>query len=397
MDGMAGFRPQAQAVQGRRVLFVNHASRMGGAEQVLLALLPGFHGRAGLWLFEDGPLRDRAQALGVPALLPPGASAFDSVKRDASLLRALPMLGGLLRGLRGIARAAADYELLYANSQKAFVLAAPASVIARRPLIWHLHDILTPAHFGAQQLRLLRLLSRIPARIIVPSRAAAEAFVQLCGATDRLRVVPNGVSLPPAPAGEDRAALRHRLGLPDAPLVGVFSRLSPWKGQDVALRALADLPGVHGIFAGAPLFGEADYAQKLQSLSGELQIAARTHFLGHRDDVPELMRAMDVVLHPSVDPEPFGRTLVEAMLSRVPLVATATGAAPEILADGAAGLLVPPRDAAAMAEALRQWLRGADPALLDRAERRAREDYAEAGMRAGIHAVVDDPALAARA
>lgn len=387
MDSLPGLGSAAAMRQAPRVLFVNHASKLGGAEQILLALLPAFAGRASLWLFEDGPLLSRAAALGVPGLLPQGASAFATVKRDASLARALPLLGGMVRGVRGIARAAADFDVIYANSQKAFVLAAPAALLARRPLVWHLHDILTRAHFGAGQLRLLRLLSRIPTLVLVPSQAAAEAFLQLGGDQRRLRVVPNGVTLPDT-GPIDRTALRQRLGLPDAPLVGVFSRLSPWKGQEVAMRALAPLPGVHGVFAGAPLFGEDDYAAGLRSLAQELGIADRIHFLGHRNDVPELMRAMDAVVHPSVDPEPFGRTLVEAMLCRVPVVATATGAAPEILAQGAAGLLVAPRNPAAITEALSGLLATPDHAMLDRAESRAKVFYNEERMRAAVIAAV---------
>ena len=134
--------------------------------------------------------------------------------------------------------------------------------------------------------------------------------------------------------------------MPPGPLIGVFSRLAPWKGQHIVLQALAGLPGVHGIFAGSALFGEDAYAASLRVLASELGIADRVVFLGQRGDVPALMRAVDIVVHPSVDPEPFGRTLVEAMLARTPVIATDAGAASEILGGGEAGMLVPPGDAA---------------------------------------------------
>ncbi len=82
-------------------------------------------------------------------------------------------------------------------------------------------------------------------------------------------------------------------------------------------------------------------------------MADRVRFLGQRDDVPALMRAVDAVVHPSTEPEPFGRTLVEAMLARRPLVAAEAGAVPEILDGGRAGLLFPPGDWAALADRLR--------------------------------------------
>ena len=183
--------------------------------------------------------------------------------------------------------------------------------------------------------------------------------------------------------------MRASLGLPEGFLFGVFSRLAPWKGQRVALDALAQMPGAHCAIVGGALFGEDAYERSLREAAQEMGIADRVHFLGHRGDVPRLMSAMDAVVHPSVDPEPFGRTLVEAMLCRVPVVAARTGAVPEILDEGRAGLLVPPGDAAALASSLCRVMAGdvALSAMLDRAEERARRLYAAPRMIAAIRDV----------
>ena len=93
--------------------------------------------------------------------------------------------------------------------------------------------------------------------------------------------------------------------------MGVFSRLAAWKGQHVVVQALAHLPEVNCIIVGDALFGEQAYAERLTTLINDLGLAGRIHFLGHRADVPKLMRAVDVMVHPSIAPEPFGRTLVE--------------------------------------------------------------------------------------
>ena len=377
-----------------RVLFVNHSSRLGGAEFILLATLQGFDERSAVWLFEEGPLRERLRGATVRTLIPSRPSGFTDVKRDSGgLLSAVPLLGGMVRMMSGIVAAARRHDVVYANSQKAFVLSAPAAVLARRPLVWHLHDILTPAHFGVAQLRLLRRLANRPARVIVPSRAAADAYVALGGEACRVVVVPNGVTLEPDVAeGLDRPARRARLGLPESGfLFGVFSRLSPWKGQEIALRALALRPDTHCVIAGDALFGEDAYAASLRHLAAELGIADRVRFLGHRSDVPALMRAVDVVVHPSIEPEPFGRTLVEAMLCRTPVVAAAFGAAPEILADGT-GLLVPPGDPQALAAALDEVRSNAERTRerVSAGEARALALFNERGMRDGIAAVVRD-------
>ncbi len=396
-DGWAG---TAVADAAPRVLFVNHSSRMGGAEFILLATLRGFDDRSAVWLFEEGPLRERLRASPVRTLMPRRPSGFTAVKRDGGgLLGAMPLLGDMARMVGGIVSAARNHDVVYANSQKAFVLSAPAALLARRPLVWHLHDILTPAHFGAAQLRLLRLLANRPSRVIVPSRAVADAYVALGGEMRRVVVVPNGVTLEPdGTEGLDRAALRAQLGLPPGPgfLFGVFSRLSPWKGQEVALRALALRPDISCVIAGGALFGEDDYAASLPRLAAELGVAERVHFLGQRADVPALMRAVDAVVHPSTEPEPFGRTLVEAMLARTPVIAAAAGAAPEILDEGT-GLLVPPGDVGALAGALDEVRadEGRTRARVAAGEARALARYTERGMRDGIAAAVRSVAAGA--
>lgn len=373
----------------QRVLFVNHTSRLSGAELVLLDVVQAFRG-ASAFLFEDGPLCGALAQAGVTPLLPSGGSSFADIKRDRSLWRALPHIGGLARMLWRLRGNARRFDLVYANSQKAFALAAPASAAARRPLIWHLHDILSTDHFGRGQISLtIRLANRFAKRVIVPSRAAAAAFIASGGSEALIRVVPNGLD-DTAPATD--STLRASFGLATPFVFGVFSRLSPWKGQSVALKALAELPDTGCVIAGGALFGEADYAASLVAEAASLGVADRVCFLGQRSDVPALMRAVDAVVHPSTEPEPFGRTLVEAMLARRPLVAADAGAVPEILEDGRCGLLFPPGDHAALAARLQAVREGAAAAMLDRAEQRAREVYNARRMRDAIRAILDEVA-----
>jgi glycosyltransferase involved in cell wall biosynthesis len=361
-------------MQAPRVMFVNHTSKIAGAELVLLDLVQPWH-RASAFLFEDGPLNGAMSRLGLHVITSRWGKGLAGIRRDGSLWKAVPLACRLGAIVTEIGYAARRHDVIYANSQKAFVLAAFASVIARRPLVWHLHDIIDGAHFAGAQRRLqVALANRLAARVVVPSEAAAAAFAAAGGRRDLIEVVPNGVSV--APDESSRAQLRKQLGLPDAPLVGVFSRLAPWKGQHVVLRAIASLPGVHCLVVGDALFGETEYAASLRQLASDLGVAERVHFLGHRNDVTRLMRAVDVMVHPSVDPEPFGRTLVEAMLAKVPVIATETGAASDILDAGAAGTLVRPNDADAVAKAIARVL--ADPQAL-------KKQLDHAAMRAATH------------
>ncbi|MCI9880876.1 glycosyltransferase [Methylobacterium goesingense] len=378
-----------------RVLFVSHTGTMSGAELVLRDVVRAWPGSAA-FLFERGPLAEALREAGLSVQLAVPGADLSGLRRDVSPLRALPVLGRLARLGLDLARAARTCDVVYANSQKAFLLAALPARLVGRPLIWHLHDILDGAHFGrAQRIVQARLANACAARVIVPSQAAAGAFVRAGGRRDRVTVVPNGLdlTLDPRPA----AALRAELGLPGGPLVGVFSRLAPWKGQDVVIEALARVPGLRCVVVGSALFGEDAYAAGLRDLAAARGVADRVLFLGQRSDVPRLMQAVDAVVHPSVDPEPFGRTLVEAMLAGVPVVATDAGASSEILDGGALGTLVPPRRPDRIAAALAEIL--ARPAAFAGRTRLARERalarYGAARMQDDLAALVRQ--VAARA
>lgn len=309
-------------MERRRILFVSHSGAVSGAEAVLLDLVRPMNG-ASAFIFEDGPLAERMKAAGIPVILSRFAGGISVVKRDAAIWKAIPLLGRLLRICGELTGAARRHRLVYANSQKAFALSAPAAMIARRPLIWHLHDIPDPKHFGRAQLALqIFLANRFASRVIVPSEAVRQAFVAAGGDAGRVRVVPNGVTWGRAEA-RSKQDLRQSLGLPEGPLVGVFSRLAAWKGQHVVIEALSRLPDVRCAIVGSALFGEYAYADELQALTEKLGLQGRIVFLGQRSDVPDVMRAVDIVIHPSVLPEPFGLTVVEGMLAERPVIGSA--------------------------------------------------------------------------
>ena len=204
----------------------------------------------------------------------------------------------------------------------------------------------------------MTLANRMTARVLVNSEATRAAFVQAGGDARKTHVVYNGLDAEAFDAVSEAEveALRRRLGLAGVPVVGVFSRLAFWKGQHVLLEALAHLPGVHALLVGEALFEpDRQYRAALERQAVHLGLPGRVHFLGFRSDVPLLMRMADVVTHTSTAPEPFGRVIVEGMLAKKPVVATRAGGALEIIEEGA-GVLVPPGDAGALADALRSLL-----------------------------------------
>jgi glycosyltransferase involved in cell wall biosynthesis len=226
----------------------------------------------------------------------------------------------------------------------------------------------------------------------VNSEATGNAFVAAGGQRARVRIAYNGIDAATfAPRRDD--SLRRALGLGDVPVIGVFSRLAPWKGQHTLLAALESVPDAHALVVGGPLFGPGDaaYAERLHARAAEA-LPGRVHFLGFRSDIPALLQACDVVVHTSVAPEPFGRVIVEAMLSERPVVAAGGGGADEIIRHGETGILVVPDDPRALARAIRFLLRqpGEARRIAAAGRRSAAERFTPERMLAAVRAAVEE-------
>jgi glycosyltransferase involved in cell wall biosynthesis len=377
----------------RGVLFVDHAGVLGGAELSLLDLAAAFGAESETLLLADGPFRAMLEERGVKVSVE-SLRALKTVKKETRI-PGPAALTDALRIARRVARRATSHRLIYANSQKAFVVAAAAGLLARRPVAWHLRDILAPPHFSATNVRAAVTLANLrAARVIANSRATAAAFVGAGGHESLVRVVHNGIDPAPfdAVTPEITAATRATLDIPaGAFVVSLFGRFHPWKGQQVMLEALTVLPRVHVLFVGAPLFGEDAFASALQAQAARTGVAERAHFLGFRADVAELMRASDAIVHASVYPEPFGRVIVEGMLANRPVIATRAGGVTEIV-DDETGVLIPPNDAGALSRAIESL--AADPAraaqIAARGAARARAEFSVAAMIRGVEEAVCD-------
>ena len=325
------------------ILYIDQTGQLGGGELSLFDWLRAFPQNASVVLFEDGPFRPMLQELGIPVEVLPLAG-LKEVRRESSSLKLVSTLPALLSLRRRLAERALQADVLYANSQKAFFVAAFAKR-ARQPLVWHLRDILTRDHFSPI-LRKLAVVAgnRFATAIIVNSKATADAFVAAGGRPEKLREVPDGVSARPFDevASDTVMRLRQEICPPGKTLIGLFGRLAEWKGQHILLEAAARLPDVHICIVGDALFGEQLYAQTLQERASRPDLANRVNFLGFRRDIPALMKCMDLIVHASIAAEPLGRVILEGMLARKPVIATRAGGAAEIITDRENGILVTP-------------------------------------------------------
>ena len=343
----------ASPATSMKLLFLDQSGALAGAELCLLDIVQPYRDRCLVCLFTDGPFQAALKEHGVPVKVL--ATKPMQVRKESGLVQGLQSLSQLLPLALTVARLSRDYDLIYANTQKALVVGALASLVSRRPLVYHLHDILSSDHFSSTNRRLaIALANRFASQVIATSEASRDAFISAGGRAELATVVYNGFNAATYQQTSEAATqLRQQLGLSDRFVVGHFSRLSPWKGQHILLEALVHCPhDVTAVFVGDALFGEQDYVQTLKAQVNTLGLHDRVRFLGFRSDVVPLMQVCDVIAHTSTAPEPFGRVIAEAMLCGRPVIASASGGAVELVESGVNGWLVPPGDVETLATAI---------------------------------------------
>jgi glycosyltransferase involved in cell wall biosynthesis len=259
-------------------------------------------------------------------------------------------------------------DLVHANSIRSGIVLGLARLSAAATVV-HVRDCLPPRPLTTVT---MRLIAATATTVIANSQYTARS-VWAAAPGAHVEVVHNPVDLVRwDPARIDRAQARARLGRAGERelLLGVVAQLSPWKGQGTAVDALR-LLRQEGVDAHLLLIGSAKFVARSTRFDNEAYVAGlrarvahaglqdRVSWLGEREDVPELVRALDILLLPSEE-EPFGRALIEAMALGVPVLATNVGGPGEIVEDGREGYLLAPHQPAAWAQAVRRIADSAD-------------------------------------
>jgi glycosyltransferase involved in cell wall biosynthesis len=337
------------------VLHLAHSSAWSGGEISLLRLIDALDERevsSVLVCAEDGRLVDNARGLNVPTVIEPLSPEIgERRRRQVRSLRTLTLVPALVAYARRLARLARTQQIdvIHTNSLKAFVYGAIAGRIAGVPVIAHLRDDLGHLRAGVTGVVVRSLLRRLPQAVVgCSSYVLTAARMQ----PPRSHVVYSGIP--------QQDVVGRVTPPPDPPVVGMVARIAPWKGQHLFLEAAAQVagrrPDVRFRLVGAPMFGELGYLEELRRRCQHGPLADRVEFTGLvRDPRPEYDR-LTVAVAASVTPEPFGNVIIEAMARGLPVVAPAEGGPSEILTDGVDGVLVAPRDPAAMATAILELL-----------------------------------------
>ena len=339
----------------KTILYVHADSGPYGSSVMLYELasrLPRERYRPLVALPEEGPIVDALRKAGVEVVIFP----LGELRRNFRPDRLAAMLLQQASGPRRLAALIRRENVAIVQTVCAHVVTgAIAAKMTRRLHISQIQENFLPpkALFAA----IARLLWATSHRVVAVSHGTAEEFFGDRAGDPKLRIIHHAVDPAEFRTDISPAQGRRALGWPEENLhVGILGRFTPWKGHEVFLRAAAlvakDFPQVR--FA---IVGDSDtprnvaYKNRLRALAQELGIMEKIRWTGFVSPVQPLIAALDLVVVPSVRPEPFGRVLVEAMAMERPVVATNHGGPVDILAEGG-GILVPPSDAPAQAAAI---------------------------------------------
>ena len=367
-------RPLPVPPAGRRVmpaplsvLVVHSSAELYGSDKSLLdfARLRPAHMALTVVLPEDGPLAPALRACDAEVVVGEVCKLQRAMVSPIGLWRFLLAAARSVRFMRRLHRQR-RFQLVYSNT----VACLGGALFARLfglPHVWHVRELV--AGSPAASLLFRKLVRWLSQRAICNSNETL-AWIADGGQARAARylAVWNGVDV--ATQVVDREAARRCLGAaPSEVLFVLVGRINAWKGQQLLVRAFAALvrqggagqAGVRLAIVGSAFAGQGHWEQQLQAAVAASGCADQIAVHPFCNDVDAVWAAADVVVVPSTDPEPFGRVAVEAMAFARPVIAAAHGGLVEIVQQGVTGLLVPPRDAPALTNAMATL--AADPAL----------------------------------
>jgi glycosyltransferase involved in cell wall biosynthesis len=376
-----------------KILFLNPTGRMGGAEAALLEVMAGLierrpSWRLGLIAASDGPLVARARRLGAEVRVVPFPAVLArlgewSVREDRRSRLALatrcvkaawPAWRYLAR-LRSVVQAFGP-EIVHTNGLKMHLLGA-WSRPPGTPVVWHLHDYLTRRPLSAS---LLKRYAHACSVVIAPSRGVADQFRALGRNLPPIRTIWNAVDLGRFSPEGDRLDLDDRSDLPACSegvvRVGLLATFARWKGHHLFLEAIARLPpsvNVRAYVIGGAVYeaGESQVSiDELQTTSARLGLTGRVGFTGFVEDPAPAVRALDILVHASTEPEPFGLAIAEGLACGRAVVTSAGGDAAALVTHGVDALSCTPGDGGALARSIEQL--ASDPGLRKRLGQAAR-------------------------
>jgi glycosyltransferase involved in cell wall biosynthesis len=360
----------------KTILYVNPTAVHGGAEEVVVHMMDAAQElgyRPVLVTIGPGWLVDRARERDIlfesVPVLPDTFQATDWRKQIRPWIPSALAIARIVRRHQAI--------LVHSNTPRTSYHGGLGARLAGAAAMTHVHDMIGLPYGSAQQ---AALLTRLADWTLVPSNAVERTVLELAPRlSGRIETLYYGWDQAQY-AGVQPADLHALFTIPaGAPIVGNVAAMHPWKGQDLlitAFRTVRDhLPAAHLLIVGGTQGGknQSAYEASLRQQVADLGLGDAVTLTGWREDVWSLMKGFDLFVHTPMEPDPLPTSVIHAAALSVPILAAATGGIPEIVEDGVGGVLVPSRDAPALAEAMEALL--ADPARRAQLGAHAREHF----------------------
>ncbi|MEH9277688.1 glycosyltransferase family 4 protein [Klebsiella pneumoniae] len=316
----------------KKVLFVNHTSLMGGAEFCLYEyllnsnLLKEEGVECGFLTFSPGHFLNKIEDGRIKKILVDFDSVLAKQKRKLNILSLFTLLFNAPRFIKNVRRIIKKYDVIYCNTLKSYIIISMACMFNKKKIILHLHDALSKRVFSTAVLKTIKLLSLINRPYIISnSEFSLNCYKHAGGYYQHEEVIPNGIICADN-FNQGNTILSEKI-------IKILSlgRISPWKGQLNVLKAIRQLEHVELRIVGSPLFGEMDYHEELKSFVIENKLQNRVFFYDYTTELEPHFRWADILIHSSIEDEPFGRVIIEGLYHGKVVIVTDGGGATEII------------------------------------------------------------------
>jgi len=386
-----------------RLTCLSVSDQLGGSEVALVAMIAALERLRPEWQFQvvlpgDGPLRERLNATRAICSVVPMPTALSRMGEWTAVQDGWSAGSQAALGLKLCATAAAlpGYErrlkrpisqfqpdLIHTNGLKAHILGARIRIPGAQ-VVWHLHEYISRRALTRWLMR--RYASRCSAIVANSASVAADIAASLEPSPD-VHVIPNAVDMNVFSPTGARLDLDRLAGLPPAPAevlrVGLVATYGRWKGHEVFLDAISQVSrarSIRGYVIGGPIYDTSNSqltARDLRAMIDSRDLGTCVGLTGFVDPAPA-MRAVDIVVHASTEPEPFGLVIAEAMACGRAVITTGCGGAAELVTSGYDALIAAPGQSRAIAEAIERLAddRALRSAIGERARDTARVRFA---------------------
>lgn len=330
----------------RTSLLLHSSSDLYGASKILLTtvrMLKEKDEKLQVVLSEEGPLADAVREEGIVVHIIRLGILRRKYFNVPGLFNRFTILKQAFRELVALAKRE-NVTHIYSNTSAVLIGAFVAKELNVYHT-WHIHEIITHPKWFASLIG--KIVNRYSDLVLVVSEAVKEHWDQYISSY-KLEVIHNGIDYAPYLSAEGN--FNKNLPIqPDTLLIGMIGRINAWKGQpyflDIASKISDSYPQVHFVIVGDVFPGDEHLEAEMYQKISSLKLTEKVSVFGFRNDIADILAALDIFILPSIQPDPLPTVVLEAMASAKPVVATAHGGACEMVADGITGILIPWDDA----------------------------------------------------